>query len=538
MKKSMLVTAGVAAAGMLLSACGGGTGGSGDNGASGGEPVVDGTLTMAINEDPGNLFRDLNTGATLSYVYPWAYESPVFFDKDGKPHGWLAEKWKDTPTSLSFTIRKGVKCDDGTDLTAETVANNYRWILDPKNGSPFVGLVIPADAKVQHDNAKRTVTLTTKTPNSFLLPQIGVHPIYCQGALDDPDSVQSATNGTGMFSLTEAVPNDHYTFTRRDEYDWAPEGGNNADTPGVPKQVVVRVVENPSTRANLLLSGELQMAAVQGPDEARLEGQTDELYSTDLVTGGFAYSQAEGKPTTDENVRIALTKALDLDSLMKVQTADQGERVPGLAVMAPRICDYDAAGPNLPGTDVAEAESMLDDAGWKVGSDGIRAKGGKKLTMKLVYNTRWPETASTVELIQKQWEAVGVQVDLEGSDYNAFSEKVYAPNASQDFDAVWLSANYNVPNVLSAFISGPTPPKGNNMAAIENPDFDKLVAQTSKYTGTDACGAWEKAEAEMYASADYVPFAMRPDVTYSKGVHSSLGTSLDGPLGPAITMVQ
>jgi len=517
MRKMLLSVAALTAAALTLSACGGSSGSAAGTGG-GGEPVIDGTLTMALNEDPGNLLRHVNSSATLSYLYPWAYEAPVYFDRDGKAQGWLAESWKETPTSLQFTIKEGVKCEDGSDLTAETVANNYRWILDPDNGSTFVGLVIPADSVVKHDEAARTVTLTTKTPNSFLLPSIGIHPIYCQGALDDPDSVAADTNGTGLYKLTEAVQGDHYAFERKDDYDWAPEGGVNGSTPGAPKKVVLRIIENPSTRANLLLSGELNLTAVQGPDEDRVAASAEPVIEWPLVTGGFAYSQAEGQATADEQVRIALTKALDLDALMRVQTADKGERAKRLAVLAPQICQYDAATTNLPASNPGEAAAMLDELGWKVGADGIREKDGEKLNLHFAWNTRWPENAATAELIAEQWAAVGVGVEQDGAEYAIFNEKVRAENASSDIDVTWIASNYSVPSVLTSFLSGATPPKGNNFAAVSNPAFDALVAKTSQFTGKDACPAWEAAEAEMYASADYVPFAMRPDITYGRGI--------------------
>jgi peptide/nickel transport system substrate-binding protein len=528
MNKKMLGVAACTAVALVMTGCGGSGSGSGSSSGGGaGEPVIDGTLTVAINEDPGSLMRHVNSSATLSYVYPWSYESPVFLDESGEPQAWLAESWEESPTSLQFTIREGVQCEDGTTLTAATVANNYRWILDPANGSSLAGLVVPLDAVVEHDEEARTVTLTTETPNSFLLAQLGVHPIYCQGALDDPDSVASATNGTGLYRLTEAVQGDHYTFERKDDYSWGPEGGAQGSTPGVPLNVVVRIIENPSTRANLLLSGELNLTAVQGPDEARVAAVADPLISLSLVTGGFAYSQAENQPTADEQVRIALTQALDLDALMRVQTSDTGQRAERLAVLPPQICQYDAATTNLPESDPAAAAATLDELGWVVGADGIRERDGEQLILHFAWNTRWPENAATAELIAEQWAEIGVGVEQDGAEYAVFTETVRAENAAADVDVIWLASNYSVPNVLSSFVSGVTPPTGNNYAAISNPEFDALVAEASEFTGSEACALWEQAEAEMYASADYVPFAMRPDVTYSQGIEPMLGGQWD-----------
>lgn len=526
MKKSLLTLVPIVA---LIAACGG-SGPDGDDAAGGGgagEAVIDGTLTYAINEDPGNLFRHVNSSATLSYVYPWAYEALLYFAADGEPQGWLATEWESTPTSATFTIREGVRCTDGTEMTPEVIANNFAWIVDPDNGSTLAGLVVPPDTTVEFDDT--TVTLNVETPNSFLVASLGTLPMYCQAAIDDPDSVMTATNGTGLFELTEAVPNDRYTFTRRDDYDWAPEGGNDGQTPGVPKEVVIRIVENPSTRANLLLSGELNLAAVQGPDEDRVAAQASPLISSNLITGGFAYSQAAGKPTADEQVRVALTHALDLDSLMRVQTADKGERAPSLAVLPPNVCQYDAATPNLPAYDVEEAARLLDEAGWTLGSDGLRTKDGEQLTIHLTYNTRWPETANTTELMKQQWEAVGAQVSLDGADSNAFLAALNTEGSYEGFDATWLASNYYVPSVLAAFVSGPTPPNGNNYAGIQNAEFDRYVQESADLVDAEACGAWEQAEGAMYRAADYVPFAMRADVLYGRGVEATITENLIAP---------
>lgn len=523
MKKHSI--AALAAVGALaLTACSGGGGGST---AAEGEPVIDGTLRYAITEDPGNLFRPVNTSATLSYLYPWAYESPVYYDTNGEAQGWLATDWEETPTSLKFTIRDDAVCADGTTLTAETVANNYRWILDPENASPFIGLVIPADAQVEND--ENTVTLTVETPNSFLLGAIGLHPIYCQAALDDPESAASATNGTGLFQLTESVPGDHYTLERRDDYDWGPEGAPTGTTPGVPKEVVISVVENDSTRANLLLSGDLNISSVSGPDEERVAQQLDIVSQTPLATGGFVYSQAEGQPTADEEVRIALTEALDLDALMQVNTSGKGERTPRLAVTPPQICQYDAALTSLPKTDVASAEARLDAAGWVKGPDGMRVKDGEPLVLDFAWQSRWPENAATAELVADQWAEIGVAVEHHGLEYGAFVELTTAEGAASDLDVIWVAPNYPVPNVLASFFSGPTPPEGNNYGAVSNPEFDELVAATTEYSGTEACDSWDAAEQEMYSSADYVPFAMRNDTYYGNGVSSVIpSASMDG----------
>ena len=532
MKKYTIAS--LAAVGALaLTACSGGANSAGN---VAGEPVIDGTLNYAINDDPGSLFRLLNSSGTLPYITSWVYETLVFYNQDGKPQGRLATSWEETPTSLHFEIRDDAICSDGTPLTAETVANNFRWITDPANGSALAGLTVPTDTVVENDDT--SVTLTTSTPNSFLMGSIGANPIYCQAALDDPESVKLGTNGTGMYKLVESVPGDHYTLERRDEYNWAPEGAPNGDTPGVPKNVVISVITNPSTRANMLLSGDLNIASVSASDAARVASTMSPAYAINLVTGGFVYSQAEGMPTADENVRIALTKALDLDALMAVNTEGKGKRAPRLAVVSPDICQYDAATPNLPSHDVAAAEKMLDEAGWVKGPDGMRAKDGEPLELNFAWQTRWPENAATAEMIGEQWKAVGVKVNQEGSDYSAFAEKTSVPGAASKYDVMWIAPNYAVPDVLSNFFSGPAAPAGKNLGEVKNPEFTRLAEEASSFSGSDACPSWQAAENEMYRAADYVPFAMREDVVYGNGIARMFDDATLDQYFPSVILVK
>lgn len=511
---------------LTLTACGGG--GDAETTTETADPgevdnvVEDGTLVIGIHEDPGNLFRSLNNSATLSQVFPIAYESPVWFDEEGEAQPWLAESWDESPTHVEWTIKEGVQCPDGTELDAELVAENYRWILDPDNGSTAIGTVIPQDAEIEHDDEARTVTVSTDSPNSFLLAQVGIHPIVCHGALEDPETVAADTDGTGLFQLVEAVPGDHYTFERKDDYDWPREGAPDGQTPGVAQTLEVRIVENPSTRANMLLAGDLNIASVQGPDEDRVAESVDVLMQQDRINAGFAYSQAAGMPGEDPEVRVALTKALDIDSLMQVNTSGEGAIPNRLATLEPQVCQYEPVEANQPSYDPDEAEDMLEEAGWTRDGDGIRARDGEELELDFAWTTRWPENAATVEMMADMWSEIGVSVNLDGGDHGAYTENVFSDGAIDHYEVMWIGLNHFIPGPLAAYVSGDTPPGGNNFAAIDNAEFASALDEAADLSGADACDAWEQAEAAIYSTADLVPIAMQPDVTYSQGVQGAI----------------
>ena len=52
---------------------------------------------------------------------------------DGQVVSGLAEKWRVGATSASFTLRRGVTCSDGTNLTASGVARSLSRASDPRN---------------------------------------------------------------------------------------------------------------------------------------------------------------------------------------------------------------------------------------------------------------------------------------------------------------------------------------------------------------------------------------------------------------------
>lgn len=491
--------------------------------------VTDGTVSIALNADPGNLNPYLSTANDVRVITPFVYDNLVFFDQitgDAKP--WLAEKWTESPTKLTFTLKDGITCSDGSKFTATTAANAINWNVDPDNKSAINGVLVPSDAKAVADEKTRTVTVTTKDSYSFGLVQVGSLEMVCQKGLDDPKSLETSSIGTGLFQISNVLAGDTYTATRRDGYTWGPEGGNTSTTAGVPKTIDFKVSTNESTRANLLLSGGLNIASIGGADEDRVAAQTTSIAKTPQIVGQIYFSQLDGKPTADKAVRIALTQALDLDALAKVATSGRGYRAQRLAMMTPNPCPYDAATPSLPKFDAAAAAAGLDAAGWVAGSDGMRAKDGKKLELVLIYSQESDAVVASMDLIRQELAAVGVTVTLQGSDTNAFLEKLYGDGTQKTFDAANQTVNINFPSILTPWNTGSLPPGGRNATNVHNADYDKYVASAQKLSGQASCGDWQKSEEALFSAADSVPFAAKDTVTYGKGVALTLSSWVGG----------
>ncbi|WP_053207445.1 ABC transporter substrate-binding protein [Jiangella muralis] len=510
----------VAALTLLLAACGGSGGDDPSEAGGNAEPVLDGTFATSVTADPGNLHPHLTVLAATRAIDNYLYDKLVYFTVDGEELPWLAESWDVTPTTVTYTLRDGVTCSDGSPLTATDVAANFQFVVDEANVSPVRGVLIPGDMTATADDAARTVTLTVPAPDPFLLQSTGELFIVCKSGLDDPSLLEEGGVGTGLFELTEVVRDDHYTFQRRDDYTWGPDGAT-ATEPGTPATVNIRVIANESTAANLLLSGELNAVSVVGPDRQRLEQDYDDLTMRGVV-GELFLNQAAGQPGADDAVRAALAQALDYDELMSVITGGYGQRSESLAIIDPLVCRYDAVDANLPEQDAEAAAAALDEAGWTAGSDGVRAKDGARLELELIYNsTRGDTTAAAAELIASTWTELGVAATTRGLPPTEYNEVVFGTGS---WGAALLPVNLRLPSQMVPFLSGPAPADGGvNLASIDNPDYVAAVAEAMTLPGQEGCDTWQAAEEALLAQNDVLLFADETIPLFVDGVTAERG---------------
>ncbi len=491
-----------------------------------------GTFTMAIKDDPGvfDPYRH-NLGGYAGF----AYDSLLKLQPDGSFVSSLAEKWKADANAATFTLRQGITCSDGTPLTASQVAADLTYMGDPKNQSPQYGMNIPTvPFTATGQDTTRTVNVVMKQPFGFLLNMISQAPIMCAKGLKDPSLLKTASDGTGPFVLSSVVPGQSYTFTVRKGYAWGP-GGAATNVPGTPAKVVLRIISNEATAANLLLSGELNFATISGDDRQRLDAQGLKRLKEQQSGAWLWLNHLGGRPTADIRVRQALVHALDLGQIVKVNSGGTGSAATGLIPLEPRPCTSDTVAGRLPGHDVGAAESLLDQAGWTRGADSTRSKHGKPMTLDLHY---WPAGSPfnkpAAELVAQQWQAIGVKVKLSADSATTFSQVMYQTG---DYDVYMQGFGYNLPSQMVSYLSGQAPPKGTNLSGIRNKDYDTLTAKANTLVPPAACTYWDQAEQALWRDVDIVPVAKRPAYHYLKNaLAQARGYNL--PLPTSIRMLK
>ena len=482
-----------------------------------------GTFTSVITADPGSLDPLLTSDQVANRLIGFTYDTLINLDKKGKVLPQLATSWQDSANTVTFTLRKGVTCADGTALTASQVAANFNFVKNPKNESTALGYNLPdSNFTVHADDAAGTVKITLAKPFGFLLSGAGTLPIVCAKGTANRKLLVHGTDGTGPFTLVDSVASDHYTFAVRKGYQWGPNG-TSTNTPGFPAKVVFKVVQSDTTADNLFLNGQLNEVELVGVDRERLLHHGYSLLKEPGSQINAFFNERATSPTGDVQVRKALTMGLDLNQLIQVLTEKNGRPPDDLEPNQPKPCTTPTVPGTLPGHDPAAAQAALTAAGWVAGADGVRAKGGAKLDINLLYPSGTPSVDAGMELIASWWKSLGVHVTLTGKSPTAAQEVLFSTGG---WDVTVLNVGVNNPSQLTSFFSGPIPPDGQNFAAVKNAEYDQLTTQAIGTPGAAGCELWGKAEKALFTRLDVLPVSMSE--VYSFGNKATFNSGLYG----------
>lgn len=476
-----------------------------------------GTFTFAVAGDPGTLNPLNNTATTANWLFRFLYQPLVVREQDGSIGAGIANKWTFDGTTAVFTIDPNVTCSDGSKVTPSVIAKNFAWVKDPANTSSVIGAVLPdRNFTYKADDSAGTFTLTLSSAFSNLLPSLSFMHIVCGAGADDPAKLTTSSSGSGPFTLQSATPNSEYVMTKRDGYP------GNTDQ-GVPDKAVMRIVDSESTAANLLVSGEINAAVINGQDRSRVAaaGATEKTY----VSGGvvMSFNQTDGRITADKSVRVALTQALNRGD---VATAVTQGLLPnaGTSVSAaqPQICDDSSVASAIPTYDTAAAAATLEAGGWAKGSDGIYAKNGKTLAFDLGYSTATPGAAAAAELMADSFNKIGAKVTITPLAQADYTQRVFSTG---DYDVMLQQFSNPFPSTLTGLLAGPVPPDGTNAGHISNATYSAEIAKArSATTQEEACTHWTAASKSLFENADMIPIASWPTNWMVKGaVMQALG---------------
>lgn len=516
---------GVGAICMLLTACGGGGAPGGNNkevegGAvqsEGGGKVVAGSggEVKIRADDDVDTFNPATTGATNLAVQAIAltYDRLVYLSPTGKLEPYLASSWKVTPSSATFTIRKGATCDDGTEVTPEVVADSLRYELSPKTAGPYVGYVVGGGElkSVTADESAGTVTVALTKPYNGLVASLATAfpgSIICPSGLANKKGLGSAPAGSGPYELNASASQrgSSYVFERRKDYNWGPNGWSTGEN-GVASKIVFDVATEETTAANMFTTGQVQIAPIAGINETRVAANPSNFTfrTSTLELGSWATVMNEEKnlPGADPKVREAVFMALDNKAMVKAAFSSQG--VPFNTMLTPNMSCYDPSiGKSAAPYDPTKAKEVLEEDGYKPGAGGVMTKNGKPLDLRLVM---WNLTGPLGEYMQQQLKKVGIASTVKSTDINTWVTTLFT------------NKNYDL-SVYAYYSSFPNPaiiPAQDEALGIQNAKYYEMSTKAAEAPSGSECPLWSKALTQSVKSYNVRPMGVQETDWFGKG---------------------
>lgn len=332
------------------------------------------TLRVAYTDPIASTIDYFDPKPETTAVERSIFSTLIVFDpatKTFKPD--LAQSWKRIdPTTLEFTLRKGVKWQDGTPVTADDVVYTVNWLLDPKTKLRFGYVYTTRFTKAEKVNDD-TVRIYEKSPVSDDLMIIGGNLVILPKHLfekydNKADFGRQHPVGTGPYKLMSISASDGIVLKKWEGFD-SPGPWRPAASIGTVKILPIPDIQ---TEVAQLMVGGLDLMHSVPRDQAK-QISSNPAYQMTVAPGlnvfylNFdAKGRAGQKALTDVRVRKAIEMAIDRKALA------QNVAPPG-AVVRDALCVPVMAGCHVdnapPAFDPAAAKKLMAEAGYAEGFD-------------------------------------------------------------------------------------------------------------------------------------------------------------------------
>ena len=504
-RRLVSVAATATATALLLGAC--------SSTATGNQAAAkDASITVAAGDITAKNFNPFSTTAlqpTLGVIYEPLYWYNFAKQSDPTPVLATGYSWNAAGTELTIKLRPGVKWNDGQPFTAKDVAFTFNLVATTPALNPS-GLAATAKA-----TADDTAVLTFKSKSLMQEPAVlanqAIVPEHIWKDIKDPTTnLNENPVGTGPFKLKSFTPQS-YVLTKNDQY-W--EQGKP-----IIKEVRYLPVQSADAASAALVAGKVDWASAYLPGiDNIIKSNKDLTYvntpvmTTVLVTCSNSGLGCTG-PQTDPAVRKAIYLAMNREQLAKLA----GGGVAGVGsptlLLPGRDDDWiaDAGSAKLPQSAGAdEANQALDAAGWTKGSDGVRTKAGKRLSLTVQTVTGWSDYISINDTLKQQLAAVGIELKPSQVSWNEWNAAQTNGKFQLSLDSVGLGASTNPYFTYDGKLAtANTMPVGKNATAGNQARFSNPVVDAAlKVAAGTTDKAVQKAEyAKIQAViADQLPY--------------------------------
>lgn len=388
---------------------------------------------------------------------------------------WLAESvtQNEDGTVFTFTIRQGVTFHNGDPLTAHDFKWTFERALDPETQATVSRDMLGPIASIEAPD-DYTLVVTLEQPSAVFLRNMAsggyLMPLSRRAVEEAGDSYGQNPVGVGPYRFKEWVTGYSITLERNPDFAWPQYFFDNQGSAYF-DEIEIRYIPETGTRIAALETGEVDIVAVGAADLFLFEDNPD-FNVNSFLRGGigllFLFNM-EDEVMSDVRVRQAFSMATDKDFI--IERAIEGSGVAATGPLPSSLPGYD---PNSADSawdyDPEAAAALLDEAGWVLGADGIRAKDGVPLRVRLVaYSVA--EVVRDTELLQNQLQALGVDAVVESYERGLQTQML----RDGDYDIAPLGWTYGDPDVLYLLYHSTQAASGLNFGKIMDPELDAVL---------------------------------------------------------------
>jgi peptide/nickel transport system substrate-binding protein len=481
--------AGLAAVGLLLLA------GASGQAAQALQPTAPKVIRVGATQSMDSMNPFLAVRLISTSIHRWMYGYLTVPDsKTLKPSPDLAESWTTSPDGLTWTFKiRTASWSDGQPITADDAAWTFNKIMTDDAAKTANGPAVENFASVTANGQDLVIKL--KSPQASMLDNpIPIMPKHVWSNITDlakydAEAYPSVTSGP---YIAVEHKKDQYVKLKANPNYW--RGKAKID------ELQVVFYDNPAAAIVGLKKGDIDLIGrLAPPDFQALKGD-DNIVQWNTEGRRASYLQINHGATTSDNkpigdghpalkdqrVREALHYAIDKQKLVDEVQNGLAKPADG-SIVPPMYKDFfwEASGAEKVTFDVAKANKILDDAGYKLGADGIRTMpdGSRKLQFRFSIHTDTPIEDKLAEYLTGWFKDIGIALTTKRLDSSKFTEET-GTTALFDIAISGWSVNPDPEEVLATHLCSRRPTASGDGGGTEsfycNPEFEQLYQEQLK----------------------------------------------------------
>ncbi|GAA4226922.1 peptide/nickel transport system substrate-binding protein [Sagittula marina] len=380
-------------------------------------------------------------------------------------------------------LRDDVKWHDGEAFTAEDVKFTLELITNPDfRAWRTTGHDLVRDIEVVSPTEITWRMEEPFAPYISFLTETFIMPEHILGQAEDPNDApfNQAPVGTGAFKWGSRQAGDNVSLVANPDY--------HGDGPYI-EQLVFKYIPDMTVLYTQFRSGEVDLvgqAYITADNYAEAKALEDRVVTLEpRGTLESIYLNQALPVFQDKAVREALYYAIDRKSIIDILYFGVGGEA---ETFMPSTSSY--FNPDLPehSFDLEKAKSLLDEAGWVPGADGIREKDGLRLSFANSTTTGAHLREQAQQFIQQTYADIGVEMRIENLPPAVMWGEFWGQS---QFESAMVGITYLIgadPDVTNRFHSDAIAAKsgsGSNNAQYSNPKVDSLLEEGAKTFDTE-----------------------------------------------------